>query len=203
MPPSTQQNRALHRWRQPLRNRQDARFRHRLQAPAQGIPGPRNAAARVLLHRDHRGSGVFLDPPADRLARLQRLHRRHQGDQGVHRRQRPPQGEGQYGYRARGRCDGARRAYRPDGPVLRRRRFPLAGGSRAAPRRPRHRDLDDREPAADDRRRAAPPGRRVHRSRRIAVQARPRSVGTSAPARAASSRAAIPAARDHDGATGR
>ena len=30
--------------------------------------------ARVLLHRRDRGSGIFVDPAADRLARLQRLH---------------------------------------------------------------------------------------------------------------------------------
>src|SRR6516162_35147 len=48
-----QQNCALHRWRQPLRHRKDARFRHRLQTVAQGIPESRDAAARVLLHRDH------------------------------------------------------------------------------------------------------------------------------------------------------
>ena len=42
-----------------------------------------------------------------------------------------------------------------------------------------------------------------HRPRGIAVEARPRSVGTPGPARTASSRAAIPAARDHHGATGR
>src|ERR1035437_878625 len=48
-----QQNRAFYRWRQSLCNRQDARLRHRLQAPSQGIPEPRHASARVLLHRDH------------------------------------------------------------------------------------------------------------------------------------------------------
>src|ERR1700712_4348595 len=88
-----QQDRALYRWRQSLRNCQDARLRYRLQAPSQGIPEPRDVAARVLLHRDYRGSGILLDPSLDRLARLQRLHRRYQGDQGIHRRLRPPQGE--------------------------------------------------------------------------------------------------------------
>src|SRR6266478_4840986 len=61
---------AVHRWRQSLRDSQDARFRHRLQAPAQGIPKSRNPAARVLLHGDHRRSGILVDPPLDRLARL-------------------------------------------------------------------------------------------------------------------------------------
>src|SRR4051794_17472004 len=31
----------------------------------------------ILLHRRHRGSGIFLDSPTNRLARLQRLHGRH------------------------------------------------------------------------------------------------------------------------------
>ena len=97
----------------------------------------------------------LVDPPADRLAGLQRLHRRHQGDQGIHRRQRPPQGEGQHGHRACGRCHGAGRACRPDRAVLWRRRLPPPGGSGAAPRRPRHRRLDHLQPAADDRGRAA------------------------------------------------
>jgi uncharacterized LabA/DUF88 family protein len=42
------------------------------------------------------------------------------------------------------------RACRSDRAVLRRRRFPLAGRSGTAPRRPRHRGLDDFEPATDD-----------------------------------------------------
>ena len=52
---------------------------------------------------------------------------------------------------------------------------------RSAPRRAGHRDFHDREPAADDRRRAAPPGRRLHRPRRAAVQARPRPAERPAP----------------------
>ena len=164
---------------------------------------PRHPGARFLLHRDHRGSGIFVDPAADRLARLQRLHGRHQGHQGIHRRQRPPQGQGQHGHRARGRCDGACRACRPDRAVLRRRRFPLAGRSGAAPRRSRDRYFHDLKPAADDRRRAAPPGRRLHRSRRTAAETRPRPVGASDAARAAPPCAAVPAARHHHGAPGR
>ena len=31
---------------------------------------------RILLHSRYRGSGIFLDSAADRLARLQRLHGR-------------------------------------------------------------------------------------------------------------------------------
>ena len=64
-------------------------------------------------------------------------------------------------------------------------------------------DLDDFEPAADDRRRVAAPGRRLHRPGRAAIQARPRPIRASGSARAAPSRAAIPAARDHHGAEGR
>jgi hypothetical protein len=84
-----------------------------------------------------------------------------------------------------------------------RRRFPLAGRSGAAPRRPGDRGLHDLEPAADDRRRAAAPGRCLHRSGRTAIQARPRSLRAPGPTRAASSRAAVPAAGDHQGAEGR
>ena len=51
----------------------------------------------------------------------------------------------------------------------------------------------------DDRRRAAPPSRCVHRSRRAAIQARPRSVGTPGAARAAPPFSAVPAALDHPG----
>jgi hypothetical protein len=36
---------------------------HRLQAPAQGIPKSRNAVAGVLLRRNHRRSGILVDPP--------------------------------------------------------------------------------------------------------------------------------------------
>ena len=97
------------------------------------------SGARVLLHRRDRGSGIFVDPAADRLARLQRLHRRHQADQGIRRLDRPAQGQGQHGHRARGRRHGDRAAHRSDGAVLRRRRFPLAGRGGAAPRRARRR----------------------------------------------------------------
>lgn len=69
-----------------------------------------------------------------------------------------------------------------------------------AARRPRHRGFDDFESAADDRGRVAAPGRRIHRPRRAAVQARPRPFRTPCPARTPSSRPTIPAARDHHGA---
>ena len=150
----------------------------------------RLSGARVLLHRGDRGSGIFVDPAADRLARLQRLHRRHQGDQGIRRPDRPAQGQGQHGHRARGRRHGARAAYRPDGAVLRRRRFPLAGRGGAAPRRARDRGIDDLDPAADGRRRAAPPGRSVRRHHRAAEQDRPRSVRTAGARAAGHARAA-------------
>ncbi|MET3973712.1 hypothetical protein ABIB94_007916 [Bradyrhizobium sp. JR7.2] len=100
----------------------------------------RYVVAGVLLHRDDRRSGILLDPSSDRLVGLQRLHRCHQGDQGVHRRLRPPQGQGQHGHRACGRRHGTRRSHRPDDPVLGRRRLPLAGRGRAAPRRAGHGD---------------------------------------------------------------
>jgi NYN domain len=48
--------------------------------------------------------------------------------------------------------------------VLRRRRFPPPGRGRPAPRRARQRGLDDPHPAADGRRRIAPPGRCVCRA---------------------------------------
>src|ERR1700738_3929267 len=55
------------------------------------------------------------------------------------------------------------------------------------------------DPPADDRRRVAPPVRRLHRSGGTAIQARPRSVRAPGPARAASPPAAIPAACDPHG----
>ena len=61
----------------------------------------------------------------------------------------------------------------------------LAGGSRAASRRARHSGLNHLEPAADDRRRTAASGRRLHRPRRTPIQSRPRSLLASAPARKA------------------
>ncbi len=64
---------------------------------------PRLSGARLLLHGPDRGSGIFLDPPAGRLARLQRLHGGDQAGEGVHRLHRPPQGQGQHGHRARRR----------------------------------------------------------------------------------------------------
>ena len=66
------------------------------------------------------------------------------------------------------------RAYRPHGAVLRRRRLPLAGRGGAAPRRARHRGLHHLDPAADGRRRVAPPGRHLPRHCRVAAQDRPR-----------------------------
>jgi hypothetical protein len=63
--------------------------------------------------------------------------------------------------------------------------FPFAGRGGAALRRLRS-GFDDFEPVADDRRRVAAPGRRLHRSRGTAVQARPRSVRTPGTARSQS-----------------
>ncbi len=64
----------------------------------------------------------------------------------------------------------------------------------------RHRGLDHFQPAADDCRRAAAPGRCLHRPRGIKVQDRPRSV--RAPG-SAQSRASISAACHYSGAEGR
>ena len=64
------------------------------------------SAARLLLYGSGGRSGIFLDPPADRLARLQRLYGGHQADQGIRRRNRPAQDQGQHGHRARCPCHG-------------------------------------------------------------------------------------------------
>ena len=96
--------RAVHRRRQPLLRGARAGLRHRLQPPARHssrAEGP--AGPRLLLHGADRGSGIFADPAADRLAGLQRLHHGDQADQGIHRRHRPPQDQGQHGHRARHR----------------------------------------------------------------------------------------------------
>ena len=45
-----------------------------------GFRDPWDAGARLLLHRNYRGSGTFVDPSPRRLAGLQRLHRGDQGD---------------------------------------------------------------------------------------------------------------------------
>src|SRR3984893_77912 len=63
-------NSALHRRRQSIRHRQIARLRYRLQEAFARVPVARLSGARFLLHRGDRGSGIFLDPAADRLARL-------------------------------------------------------------------------------------------------------------------------------------
>jgi hypothetical protein len=83
----------------------------------------RPAGPRLLLHRADRGSGIFADPSADRLAGLQRLHHGHQADQGIHRRHGPPQDQGQHGHRAA--IDVLEMAEHLDHrAVLRRRRLP-------------------------------------------------------------------------------
>jgi hypothetical protein len=79
-------------------------------------------------------------------------------------------------------CDSPR-SYRA---VLRRRRFPLPGGSRARARAARQRRLDARHAAADGGRRSAPPGRSVHRhhaaeKRDRARSGRPRGAPSRAP----------------------
>ena len=141
-----------------------ARLRHRLQAAAARIPDARLSAARLLLHGAGRGSGIFLDPPADRLARLQRLHGRDQAGQGIHRLDRPPQDQGQHGHRARRRC-----AWKSPTSIDHMVLFSGDGDFRslveALQRKGAqgHGRLDHGHPAADDRRRTAPPGRPFHR----------------------------------------
>ena len=64
---------------------QGAGVRHRLQTAAAGIRAARQAAARVLLHRAAGKRRIFADPPAGRLAELQRLRDGDQTRQGIHR----------------------------------------------------------------------------------------------------------------------
>ena len=48
------------------------------------FPEARLSAARLLLHGAGRGSGILVDPAADRLARLQWLQGGDQAGQGIH-----------------------------------------------------------------------------------------------------------------------
>ena len=95
---------------------------------------------------------------------------------------RPPQGQGQHGHRARRRRHGDGAARRPHRPLLRRRRLPPAGRIAAAQRRPRLGRLHHPLLAADDRRRAPPPVRQFHRARRAARGHRPAARGEQAQA---------------------
>jgi len=143
-------------------NRQDARLRYRLQAPSEGIPEPRHAASRVLLHSDHRRSGILLDPPADRLGST---------TTGTPSSPRRPRNSSTPAARRKVKgnmdielaVDAMELAEHVDQMVL----FSGDGDFRSlveavqASRASRvNRDLDDFEPAADDRRRTAPPGGR-------------------------------------------
>jgi len=56
--------------------------------------GSRGNLVAPSLTRPPRGSGVQTHPPADRLARLQRLYGGDQADEGVHRLPRPPKIKG-------------------------------------------------------------------------------------------------------------
>src|SRR5258708_2225461 len=125
-------NGVVHRRRKSLRDRKVAGVRYRLQTPAARVSVPRLSAAGVLLHRSGGRSGVFLDPALDRLARLQWLHGRHEGHQGIRRSDRPPQGEGQPGYRACRQCHGDCKSPPPHGAVLGRRRLSFARRGGAA-----------------------------------------------------------------------
>ena len=126
---------------------QVARLRYRLQAAAAGVPGQGPADPRLLLHRAGGRSGIFVDPAAGRLARLQRLFGRHQADQGIRRLDRAAQSQRQHGHRAGGDGDGDGAAHRPDGAVFRRRRFPLAGRGGAAARGARRRSSRPSSPS--------------------------------------------------------
>jgi len=108
----------------------------------------------------------------DRLARLQRLHGRHQGNQGVHRRQRPPQGKGNMDYRTGRRRHGAWRNTSTRCAVLRRRRLSLAGGGvqRRGVRVTVISTISSQPPMIAGRVAAA--GRCLHRLGGVAVQAR-------------------------------
>jgi len=136
--------------------------------------------------------------PADRLAR-------HNGYTSSPRRprnsstQRPPQGQGNRISKSR-RCDGA--AEHVDQIVL----FSGDGDFRSLSRRVQRRAsglpwFDDCEPAADDRRRVAASGRRLHRSGGAASKLG-RDPPAPAPARTASHAPQFLPARDHHGAEG-
>ena len=139
------------------------------------FPDQRQAHSRFLLHGACRGSGIFLDPAADRLARLQRLRRRDEADEGIRRLDGPPQGQRQYGYRAcrsmpwrwpsismTSSCSPAMAIFA--------RSWKHCSARACASRR-----VDDHDTAADGGRRVAPAGGRVHRSRPSDCQDRPRS----------------------------
>ncbi len=123
-----------------------------------------------------RGPGIFLDPPADRLARLQRLQGRDQAGQGVHRL-RPDGARSRATWTSSSPIDALELAERrrPLRHLLRRRRFPHAGGSAAAARPQGQHRLDHGVAAADDFRRPAPPGRPFHRPDVAEGRNRPRS----------------------------
>ncbi|MGY4298511.1 hypothetical protein ACVWXN_006606 [Bradyrhizobium sp. i1.4.4] len=177
-PSPTNKNCALHRWRQSLSDGENSWLRHRLQAPAEGIAEPRDAAESVLLHSDHRGSGMFLDPFADRLARTATPASPRRPKNFIDAR--TPQGRGQHGYELA--VDAMELAEHIDQMVLFSDDTTSAPWSRLCSAAAcGHRDLHDRQPAADDRWRAAPPGRRLHRPRRVAAQAWRRSSERPAP----------------------
>ena len=151
----------------------------------QEFQGERLSAAGVLLHRAGGGSGIFVDPPADRLAGLQRLHRGHQADQGVRRCLRPAQDQGQHGHRACRRCHGDGRI-RSIISCSSRATAIFARWSRPCSGRGRKVSVISTlvDAAADDRRRASPPGRPFRRPPHPPAEDRPRSERTgAAPAR--------------------
>jgi hypothetical protein len=48
----------------------------------------------IIEDQEYSSTGILIDTPPDRLAGLQRLHGRYQDDQGIHRCNRAPEGEG-------------------------------------------------------------------------------------------------------------
>src|SRR5271169_2366180 len=78
--------RHIHRWSQPLFSRAWPSIRHRLQTVTRSVQREGPLDQSILLYRSTGRPGVLADPPARRLARLQRLHDGNKADEGIHRR---------------------------------------------------------------------------------------------------------------------
>uniref|UniRef100_A0A0N4ZJ04 Beta-galactosidase n=1 Tax=Parastrongyloides trichosuri TaxID=131310 RepID=A0A0N4ZJ04_PARTI len=161
--PPRRPHRPVHRRRQPLFGRARPELRSRLQEAVDLVRRRRPLDPRLLLHGHRRGRRILARAAAGRLARLQRLHRRDQAGQALHRRPGPQPHQGQYGHGDRRRHAGAGAAPGSGGAVLGRRRLPPRGAGAAGQGRARHRRFDGQESAAPDFRRPAPSSRRLHR----------------------------------------